>query len=67
MFPNTYTTRQVGHRSNAGARAVEAGEARMNPWLLWRPEGPPAPQVLTSAEMDECRCPGLCNRDHVNE
>jgi hypothetical protein len=67
MFPNTYTTRPVGQRSQAGSRPVDAGDARMNPWLFWRPEGPPAPEVLTSAELDECRCPGLCNRDHVNE
>jgi hypothetical protein len=67
MFPNTYTTSQVGQRPLAKAHPVDADDARMNPWLLWRPEGPQAPQVLTSAEMDECRCPGLCNRDHVNE
>jgi hypothetical protein len=67
MFPNTYTTRPSGQRPRAGSRTIDAGDARMNPWLLWRPEGPSTPQVLTSAEMDECRCPGLCNRDHVNE
>ena len=67
MFPNTYTTRQVGRSPTARSRTVEAGDARVNPWLLWRPEGPEASQVLNSAEMDECRCPGLCNRDHVNE
>jgi hypothetical protein len=66
MFPNTYTTHQVGQRPQA-TRPVDAGEARMNPWLLWQPDAPQAPQVLNSAEMDECRCPGLCNRDHVNE
>jgi hypothetical protein len=67
MFPNTYTNRPSGHRPRAGARTIDASEARMNPWLLWRPEAPSVPEVLTSAEMDECRCPGLCNRDHVNE
>jgi hypothetical protein len=46
---------------------VDPEQARMNPWLLWRPEEPLAPQVLTVAEMAECVCPGLCNRDHVNE
>jgi hypothetical protein len=39
----------------------------MNPWLLWRPEAPASPEVLTVAEMAECVCPDLCNRDHVNE
>ena len=48
-------------------RAIEAGEARVNPWLLWRPERPQPPQVLTVAELAECACPDLCNRDHVNE
>jgi hypothetical protein len=67
MLHDIYTARRGGQRPNAGSRTVEAGEARLNPWLLWRPEGPSAPQVLTSAEMDECRCPGDCNRDHVNE
>jgi hypothetical protein len=66
MFPDIYTVRTDGPRP-VRSRTVEAGEARMNPWLLWRPEGPPAPQVLTVAEMAECVCPGLCNRDHVNE
>jgi hypothetical protein len=67
MLPNTYTSRPSGPRPQAAPRTIDAADARMNPWLLWRPEGPSAPQVLTSAEMDECRCPGLCNRDHVNE
>lgn len=48
-------------------RPVSASEARMNPWLLWRPEAPEQPEVLTVAEMAECTCPSLCNRDHVNE
>jgi hypothetical protein len=39
----------------------------MNPWLLWRPERPQAPQLLTVAELAECRCPDICNRDHANE
>lgn len=67
MLQDIYTVRRGGHGPNAGALTVDAGEARMNPWLLWSPEGPHAPHLLTSAEMDECRCPGLCNRDHVNE
>ncbi len=61
-----HTTRRDGQRPSPRTRHT-ADEVRMNPWLLWRPEGPSAPQVLTSAELDECRCPGLCNRDHVNE
>lgn len=38
-----------------------------NPWLLWRPEVPQRPDVLSVAEMAECLCPDLCNRDHANE
>jgi hypothetical protein len=40
---------------------------RSNPWLLWRPELPHEPQRLTVAELAECRCPDLCDRDHANE
>jgi hypothetical protein len=42
-------------------------QARVNPWLLWRNEDPPEPQVLSVAELAECRCPDLCDRDHFNE
>lgn len=38
-----------------------------NPWLLWSIETPAEREVLTSAELSECRCPDLCNRDHANE
>jgi len=48
-------------------RSDRAGDARLNPWLLWRPERPQAPTVLTVAELAECRCPDICNRDHANE
>jgi hypothetical protein len=48
----------------AGDRGLPAS---MNPWLLWRPDRPRPRQVLSVAELDECRCPELCNRDHANE
>ncbi len=48
-------------------RAVSSDEAQLNPWLLWRPEHPPQPRVLSVAELAECRCPDLCDRDHANE
>jgi len=38
-----------------------------NPWLLWRAEMPREPQLLTVAELAECACPDLCDRDHANE
>jgi hypothetical protein len=38
-----------------------------NPWLLWRPETQGGPELLPVAELAECRCPELCDRDHANE
>jgi hypothetical protein len=60
----------VRHREPPAARTqrpIEAGEAGMNPWLLWRPDGPRERELLSVAELAECACPDLCNRDHVNE
>jgi hypothetical protein len=37
-----------------------------NSWLQWRPELPEEPQRLTVAELAECVCPDLCDRDHTN-
>lgn len=48
-------------------RAPTADEARMNPWLLWRPESPAQHEVLSVAELADCECPDLCDRDHPNE
>jgi len=36
-------------------------------WLLWRPASPSEPQQLSVAELAECRCPDLCDRDHDND
>lgn len=37
-------------------------------WLGWRPDPPhEQAQVLTVAELSECLCPELCDRDHPNE
>ena len=44
-----------------------ADERPFNPWLLWSVETPAEPEVLTSAELSECGCPDLCDRDHANE
>lgn len=67
MITDIYTDRGRREAVAVTRRPVEAGQARMNPWLLWRPEGPPQPRMLTVAELAECSCPDLCNRDHVNE
>lgn len=42
-------------------------QADLNPWLLWRIEEAGEPERLSIAELAECRCPDLCDRDHVNE
>lgn len=42
-------------------------QAAINPWLLWRIEDSSEPQALSIAEMAECSCPDLCDRDHVYE
>lgn len=68
MIPNTYSTSRTGQAVGRGADRTDiAGHARLNPWLLWRPERPQAPAVLTVAELAECRCPDICDRDHANE
>ena len=36
-------------------------------WLAWRAEAPEQPILLSVAELAECQCPELCNRDHPNE
>lgn len=36
-------------------------------WIQWRSDAPEQPQRLTVAELAECRCPDLCDRDHANE
>ena len=36
-------------------------------WLRWRPDLPEVTQLLTVAELSECRCPDLCDRDHQND
>ena len=38
-----------------------------DPWLLWSVEGPRDHEVLSIAELAECSCPELCDRDHANE
>jgi len=41
---------------------------RAKAWLQWSRELPPEePERLTVAELAECRCPDLCDRDHQNE
>lgn len=36
-------------------------------WIQWRTDLPEEPERLTVAELAECHCPDLCDRDHANE
>ena len=40
---------------------------RPDAWLNWRPKRHPRTQVLSVAELAECTCPDICDRDHPNE
>jgi hypothetical protein len=52
----------------AGPFAREAVErTRVSPWLSWRPTKVRPMPVLSVAELAECTCPELCDRDHANE
>lgn len=51
------------HRPPAHGPALRSEAA----WVRWRVERPEQPARLTVAELDECRCPDLCDRDHANE
>jgi len=48
-------------------RPIIRSDPRVDAWMEWRADTPEEPNRLTIAELDECRCPDLCNRDHVNE
>lgn len=48
-------------------RVPAARRGAFDPWLQWRPETPVEASILTVAELAECRCPDICDRDHVNE
>ena len=54
-------------RRRTEADRANADDIRLNPWLLWRPSGPAGSTVLSVAELAECTCPDLCDRDHANE
>ena len=45
----------------------EVDRARVSPWLNWRPQDRRPLPVLSVAELAECTCPDLCDRDHPNE
>ena len=63
----------VSAQATAAARPTSVSDGsrafaiRPNAWLNWRPKRHPRPQVLSVAELAECTCPDLCDRDHANE
>ena len=59
------TSRATGSTSVSDGSLAFA--IRPNAWLSWRPKRRPRPQVLSVAELAECTCPDLCDRDHANE
>ena len=67
MLQNIWSQPRPGRTTSGPEDRVAIEAARMNPWLRWRPEGPSRPQVLSVAELAECTCPDLCDRDHANE
>lgn len=59
MFTSTPDpTREPTHQDN---------DRPYHPWLLWSSETPARHAVPTIAELAECSCPDLCNRDHDND
>jgi len=50
-------------QTGSATREAESAAA----WLQWRPEVPEEPRRLTVAELAECLCPDICDRDHANE
>jgi hypothetical protein len=45
----------------------ESTRGRLSPWQNWRPKKQRQAPVLSVAELAECTCPELCDRDHPNE
>jgi hypothetical protein len=53
-----------------GSTSVSEGSPyviRPDVWLSWRPKRGPRQEVLSVAELADCTCPDLCDRDHANE
>ena len=67
MLQHTWTQSPLRRETTPADDRINVEAARMNPWLRWRPKHlKPAP-VLSVAELAECTCPDLCDRDHANE
>jgi hypothetical protein len=59
------TVLQQPRASRLTQEAIE--RARISPWLNWRPKNRRPMPVLSVAELAECTCPDICDRDHANE
>ena len=66
MLQDIWSQPRIGPTRRASDR-LDVDAARMNPWLRWRPDSPAPATVLSVAELAECTCPELCDRDHANE
>ena len=53
--------------SNSVSDVSRAFGIRPDAWLHWRPKRRPRTHVLSVAELAECTCPEICDRDHPNE
>jgi hypothetical protein len=69
MLNHTTSTQATGRaaRPTSASDGSRVFAIRPNVWLNWRPQRQPRPQVLSVAELAECTCPDLCDRDHPNE
>ena len=67
MLHNIWSQPRPGRSSRVASSRLSGEAGRVNPWLRWRPKRPARPLVLSVAELAECTCPDLCDRDHANE
>ncbi|HEY7527273.1 MAG TPA: hypothetical protein VIA82_10635 [Candidatus Limnocylindria bacterium] len=67
MLQNIWSLPRSGRSTRGSDDRVDVEAARLNPWLRWRPDAPVRAPVLSVAELAECTCPDLCDRDHANE
>ena len=69
MLNNTLSAPATGHaaRPTPFSNGPQPFAIRPDAWLNWRPKRHQRPHVLSMAELAECTCPDLCDRDHPNE
>jgi hypothetical protein len=69
MLNHIVSAQATGRRAQptSVSNGSHAYAIRPDAWVNWRPKRRPRPQVLSVAELAECTCPDLCDRDHANE